>query len=179
MYEYLDRRYAMALYEVAEAEGKVEKYLADLKEVQRIIDSNREFYEIIKHPQISTIRKKALFRNIFKDAMDEELLSFLLVLIDKDRILHLREKISEYEKIYLKKHNTLRAKVKTVLPMNDMEREALRAKLGKIYGKEIVLEEEIDKDIIGGVFVMVGTDVIDGTLRNRLMEMKKLMLSTD
>ena len=65
MYEYLDRRYALALYEVAEEKNKVEEYLNDLREICDIIYGNNELYEIIKHPQISTVRKKKTFRNIF------------------------------------------------------------------------------------------------------------------
>ena len=74
MYEYLDKRYALALYEVAEEKGKVEEYLNDLREICDLIDNNKDFYEVIKHPQISTRKKKQTFINIFKGKIDEELL---------------------------------------------------------------------------------------------------------
>ena len=89
MYEYLDRRYALALYEVAEENGKVQEYLEDLREICNLIENNKEFYEVIKHPQISTHKKKRTFINIFKGHIDQYLLSFLLILIEKDRILYL------------------------------------------------------------------------------------------
>ena len=74
MYEYLDRRYALALYEVAEERGKVEEFLNDLRTVCDLIDNNKEFYEVIKHPQISTKKKKEIFTNIFKGKIYDELL---------------------------------------------------------------------------------------------------------
>ena len=74
MYEYLDRRYALALYEVAEKNGKVDEYLGDLREICELIDKDEEFQEVIKHPQISTKQKKRIFINIFKGKIDEELL---------------------------------------------------------------------------------------------------------
>ena len=58
MFEYLDRRYALALYEVAEEKGKVQEYLNDLREICDLIDNNKDFYEVVKHPQISTKQKK-------------------------------------------------------------------------------------------------------------------------
>ena len=61
MYEYLDRRYALALYEVAEKNGKVDEYLGDLREICELIDKDEEFQEVIKHPQISTKQKKKCF----------------------------------------------------------------------------------------------------------------------
>ena len=65
----------------------------DLREICNLIETNKDFYEVIKHPQISTKKKKRTFINIFKGHIDEELLSFLLILIEKDRILYLEEKL--------------------------------------------------------------------------------------
>ena len=98
MYEYLDRRYALALYEVAEEKGKVQEYLKDLREICDLIENNKDFYEVIRHPQINTRKKKQIFINVFKGKIDEELLSFILILIEKDRILYLREKLNRWKK---------------------------------------------------------------------------------
>lgn len=179
MYEYLDRRYALALYEVGEKKNKVNEYLRDLKEVVNIIKNSEEICNILKHPEISTSRKKDIFTEIFKDKVDDGLLSFLLVLIEKDRILYLEEKLKEMENIYLEKNNTLLANVKTVIPLLDEEKEELIKKLENKYNKKIILEQEIDKSIIGGVYVRVGDDVLDGTLSTKLKEIKKVMLKRE
>ena len=104
MYEYLDRRYALALYQVAEEKGKVEEYLDELRMVCKLIDENEDFKQVIKHPQISTVRKKQAFVNIFKDKIDDDLLSFLLILIEKDRIRYIKEKLKQMEKIHLERN---------------------------------------------------------------------------
>lgn len=175
MYEYLDKRYALALYTVAEEKGKVEEYLNDLREIVSHMKNDSEFLKVIKHPEISTSRKKKIFINIFKGKIDEELLSFLLILIEKDRILFTEEKLKEMEKIHLERNNTLLVEVKTVIPLEETDREKLRTKLYNRYDKKIIFDEKLDKNIIGGVYVRVGDDVIDGTIRNRLNEMKKVM----
>lgn len=179
MYEYLDRRYALALYKVAEANNKVEQYLNELRAICDLIDSNKNFYEVIKHPQISTKKKKETFINIFKDSIDEELLSFLLILIEKDRILYLREKLNEMEKIHLEKNNTLLAIVKTAVPLLESELNELKDKLEKKYNKTIIITAEVDKSLLGGVYVRVGNDVIDGTVKSKVDELKGLMLMRD
>ena len=175
MYEYLDKRYALALYTVAEEKGKVEEYLNDLREIVSLMKNDVEFLKVIKHPEISTSRKKKIFINIFKGNIDEELLSFLLILIEKDRILFTEEKLKEMEKIHLERNNTLLVEVKTVIPLKEIERENVRGKLYNMYDKKIIFDEKLDKSIIGGVYVRVGDDVIDGTIRSKLEEMKKLM----
>ena len=54
MYEFLDKRYAQALYEVAKSKGKVDKYISDLEAIVKTIDSNQEFKDLIKHPEFTT-----------------------------------------------------------------------------------------------------------------------------
>lgn len=179
MYEYLDRRYALALYQVAEEKGKVDEYLEDLRQIVDIIDKSEDFQQIIKHPQISTSKKKQTFISLFKGNVDEELLSFLLILIEKDRILYLKEKLNEMEKIHLERKNTLEAIVKTVLPLSKDQKHKLRAKLSEMYDKNIMLREELDNSIIGGVYVRVGNNVIDGTIKSKLDEMKKVVLKRE
>ena len=179
MYEYLDRRYALALYEVAEKKGKVDEYLGDLREICNLIDNNNDFLEVIKHPQIGTKQKKKTFINIFKDKIDEELLSFLLILIEKDRILFLKEKLKEMEKIHLERLNVLQGIVKTTIPLEEYEYNALVEKLEKKYNKDIILKKIIDPEILGGIYVRIGNDIIDGTVKTRLEDLKKLMLTTE
>ncbi|MBS5926482.1 MAG: F0F1 ATP synthase subunit delta [Clostridium sp.] len=179
MYEYLDRRYALALYEVAKEKDKVDEYINDLREICDLIENNKDFYEVVKHPQISTKNKKRTFINIFKGKIDEELLSFLLILIEKDRILYLREKLNEMEKIDLERKNILSAVVKTAVPLLESEISDLQEKLEKQYNKKIIMTTEIDKSLLGGVYVRVGNDVIDGTIKSKLEEMKDIMLKRE
>ena len=179
MFEYLDRRYALALYEVAEEKGKVQEYLNDLREICDLIDNNKDFYEVVKHPQISTKQKKKTFINIFKGNIDEELLSFLLILIEKDRILFLKEKLKEMEKIHLDKLNVLQGIVKTTIPLEEYEYNSLVEKLEKKYNKDIILKKIIDPEILGGIYVRIGNDIIDATVKTTLEHLKKQMLTTE
>lgn len=176
MYEYLDRRYALALYEVAEEKGKILEYLEDLQEICNIIYGSEEFYQLIKHPQISTVRKKETFRNVFEGKIDNELLSFLLILIEKDRILYLREKLKQMEEIYLKRINRTYAHVKSVVPLNEEQVEKLTKKLENKFNTQIILDQQIDKSIIGGLYIRVGDHIIDDTIKSKLDEMKSMML---
>ena len=179
MYEYLDRRYALAIYEIAEEKDNVENYLSELREVVSVINSNEEFLQVIKHPQISTSKKKEIFTNIFEKSLDEELLAFLLILIEKHRILFLYGILKEIERIHLEKSNTLLANIKTVIPLKANERVNLISKLENVYKKTIILSEEIDSTLIGGVYVRVGNDVSDGTIKLKFEEMRKLMLKRE
>lgn len=179
MYEYLDRRYALALYEVAEKEGKVDEYLQFVEEVANLLSTNDELQQLIKHPQLSTSKKKELFKSIFEGKVEEELLTFLLLLIEKDRIFQLSEILDHMKKIYLEKHETVIAQVKTVVPLNEEEKVKLVDKLQKKYSKTVILNEEIDKSILGGVYLRIGNDIIDGTIKSKFQEIRSLTLKRE
>lgn len=179
MYEYLNRRYALALYKIGEEKGKVEEYLEQLKQVVSIIEENPAFVEIIKDPEISTLEKKNMFTDVFKDKIDDDVFSFLLILIEKGRINDIRGKLREMENIYLEKHDTVVAKVKTVIPLTDDETKTLKDKLEKKFNKKVLIKSELDPSIIGGVYINVDNQVMDGTIKSKLSEMKKIMLRKD
>lgn len=179
MYEFLDKRYAEALYEVAKSKGKVEKYISDLESIEKTIDSNEEFKSLIKHPEFSTKEKKKTFISIFKGKIDEDLLTFLLILVEKDRILFLREKIDELKKINLEKKETIIAKITSAKPLKESQKEALIENISKRYNKKVILSENVDPSIIGGIIIRIGDELIDGSVRNTLDEMKIQMTSTN
>jgi F-type H+-transporting ATPase subunit delta len=179
MYEYLDRRYALALYEIAEKNNKVDEYLQDLRDICDLFDSNEDFYQVIKHPKVNTAKKKQLFNDLFKGKIDEELLAFLIVLIEKGRVLYLREKLNQMVDIDLERRNTIRGLVKTAVPLLDEELEQLKNIFEKKYDKTILFDTKIDKSLLGGVYVKVGNDIIDGTIKSKIEEMKELMLKKE
>jgi F-type H+-transporting ATPase subunit delta len=176
MFEYLDRRYALAYYQVAEEKGKVEEYLQELREVADLITTNTDIIQLINNPQISIPRKKEMMKSIFDGRVNDDLISFINILISKKRIHTINGILAEIEKIHLEQKNTVIAHVKTVVSLVDAEKEELIKKLKVKYNKNILLEEELDESIIGGVYIKIGDDIIDGTLRYRLNQLQELML---
>lgn len=176
MYEYLDRRYAKALFEVAERKDKVEVFLRDLSFVCDVIDNNKELRKLIDHPEISLLKKKNIFTKMFKGKIDDELLTFIYIILEKGRILYLREKLNELEEMYLEKLNTIKATVKTAVPLSKEQYLALVDKIEKSYDKNVILEQQVTDEIIGGVYLRIKNDIIDGTIASRYEDIRKNMI---
>ncbi len=176
MYEYLDRRYALAYYQVAEEKGKVQQYIQEFRELVELINTNTDIIQLINNPQMSTLRKTELVKEIFSGKVNDDLISFVNILISKKRIHTVSGVLAETEKIYLEKQSTVVAYVKTVVALNDAEKEELVKKLKVKYNKNILLEEELDESIIGGVYIKIGDDILDGTVKYKLSQIQKLML---
>ena len=71
------------------------------------------------------------------------------------------------------KNNILEGVAITAVPMNEGEVNELQAKLSAKYNKTVVLQNEVDESILGGVLVRLGNEEIDGTVKNRLDKMKE------
>lgn len=179
MYEYLDRRYALAIYNIAEEKEKVKEYLEEFREVVKLIKNDPKLLEIVEHPEVSTTAKEKIFTDIFKGRVDDDIFSYLMILIQKDRIMSIENNFKEFENIYLEKNNTVVAKVKTVIPLKPDEEKELINKLEKKFNKKVLIKAELDSSIIGGVYVDIDNEVIDGTIKSKLSEMKKIMLKRD
>lgn len=174
MYEFLDRRYALALYERCVEEGNVELVLQQFKEIVDEMDSNRYLMEVLKNPQINKFDKKRIFTELFKECIEDELLKFLLLTIDKERILFLREKYVQFNQIYLDDSKILIAEIVSTIYLSNEEKNTLKRNLEERYKKTIIFKEKVDKSLIGGIVIRIGDEIIDGSIKNRIVEFKKV-----
>jgi len=65
----------------------------------------------------------------------------------------------------------------TAVPLSRREKELIQSRLEKLTGKEILLRDRVDPGIIGGVVVYVNGDVIDGSIRAQLAELRAALLA--
>lgn len=177
MYEFLDRRYAQALYDVAEKKGRVQETIDDLSQLVELLENSEEVKKLVHHPEISVREKKKFFIQLLKGRMDEDLITFVLILVEKDRILYLKEKLEELKKIDLEHRAILLAQVKTARPLKDFQRQAILDKLTEKYGKRVELKETLDPDLLGGMILKVGDDLMDGSLKSRFEDLREAMLA--
>ncbi|MFR9069018.1 F0F1 ATP synthase subunit delta [Paraclostridium tenue] len=166
-------RYAEALFQVGEESNSTEKLYNELKAVVDIINVNKEFSNILKSPIVSKEEKKTLITNIFGSTLDNEMLNFMKILADKDRLNLLANMEEAFKALLNDKNNILEGVAITAVPMNEGEVNELQAKLSAKYNKTVVLQNEVDESILGGVLVRLGNEEIDGTVKNRLDKMKE------
>lgn len=168
MYEFLDRRYALALYEIANEKGTVKEFLEQLEEVHRVMDECEDMDVILDHPNIGGLEKKKLFMSIWEKTLHKEVLNFLFLLIEKERIKFLYEKIQQYKLIMLEAENTINIKVESAIELRKRQEERLIDILRKKTNKEVVIDKKINKSLIAGYTIKYEDIFIDYSLRNSL-----------
>lgn len=168
MAELVARRYAGALFEVGVEENKLDSFEQELEVIAAAFAGNKEFSSIFKAPMVPKEEKKSLIENIFKGKASDELVNFIKILVDKDRISVLDEINREFVKLVNEHNNIEDAVAISAVPIDAERLEALKAQLTKVTGKNIKIKNEINPSVMGGILVRIGNEEIDGTVKGRL-----------
>lgn len=166
------KRYALALIELGEENSQLDRFDGDLNVVKQTILENRELSEFLEHPEVSSVDKKEVIEDIFKEHISEIILSTVKLLIDRNRIFILAPLSNTYHKQLNKMNNILEAVVIAAIQLDGETLGRIKQKLEDIYQKTLEISFKVDKEIIAGIVVKVEDKVIDGSIKNRLDKMK-------
>jgi len=168
----LGKRYAKALIDAAQTSEKRNLLNEYLSEFAGIFNTNSEFQKIILDPRLDSNMKYGVVQELFSGKEDKMFLSFIRLLIDKKRIAWIDEIFSEYEILNREMNNELLIKIVSAVPLNDGEINGITDKYKRIYNVgSVKYATEIDRSLLGGVKVIVGNKVYDGSVRTKLENM--------
>ncbi|MCC5909652.1 MAG: F0F1 ATP synthase subunit delta [Clostridiaceae bacterium] len=173
MAELVAKRYAGALFDVAMEENKLQPIKEEMEFIETCLKENQDFAKLLNTPLIGSNEKKGVIKNVFENQLSNEVLNFLHILVDKGRTPYMHEIIKEFKKIADASKNMVEAIAITAIPLEKETLLKLQVQLSMASGKNVQLKNEVDKTVIGGIFVQMGDKVIDGTLRNRLGHLKQ------
>ena len=172
MYEAdIAKRYAEAVYGVAKEKDKVKEIYDMLNSLMELYINDSEFRNFMLHPLIENSEKKDFLGKIFTDA-DDITMNIIDYLVDKDRIEIIRYIVSEYLKLYYLENNEVEVIGIFSKELSEEQFDLLKSKLEKKVGKKIILKIEVNKDIIGGGIVKMGDQIIDGSIKRQIENIK-------
>mgnify|MGYP000870573627 CR=1 FL=1 len=167
----LGRKYAKAIFELACEDDKLKEYGADLAKVQQLYTQCPELKAYLCNPNIQPEEKKSLLREVFEGGVQEMVLNFLLLLVDKRRMMVFDAIHAIFGQLSNEKLGIAVADVTTVDALTSAQLKELTEKLERITGKQVSLREHRDPSLIGGVVVRIGDRRIDGSIKGRLAAM--------
>ncbi|MFA6850482.1 MAG: ATP synthase F1 subunit delta [Selenomonadaceae bacterium] len=173
----LARKYSMAVFELAQEEGKLEEYGEQLAEVSRIIFGQADLKAFVTNPQVQPKAKKELLSKLFKEEVSLTVYHFIMFLVDKRRESLLEAIDHEYRILSNAARGIVVADVTVASELKSGQQAELIAKLEKVTGKTIKIRSHIDKSIIGGVIVKMGDKRIDGSVIGRMQALKTQLLA--
>lgn len=171
------KRYAQALFMLAEETANVDSIGKDLDVLTDTIYGNKDLQIVYTGVQFAHQSKKNVIMEIFKGNIDESVLNFALLLIEKSRTRYLADIRTAYHALLDKKNGIEDATVFTAYPLKEEESEAIAKALGSATGKTIRLKTVEDKSLIAGVRLQYGDRIIDGSAKARLESMRKRFIT--
>ncbi len=165
--------YAESLFEVASEADRLDEIYRELDAVARIFRENPDFVRLLSSPAVTKKEKIALISDIFDGRADALLANFLKVLAQNGRIACFEGIRAAFEQRYQKENNILAVTSVTAIKLPPALRERLVTKLEVLTGQTVLLTEEVDPAVLGGVLLRYDSKEIDGTVRERLSALKR------
>tara|TARA_B100000579_G_C22453539_1_gene675427 strand:+ start:148 stop:705 length:558 start_codon:yes stop_codon:yes gene_type:complete len=169
-------RYASALYELATEKKVVDPVLNDLLNLKTILKENKELSLVIKSPLISSPDKLNIFNSLLEKIKANELTNtFLKVIEQNKRFSNLVSIISQFININSHKRGDVLADITSANELNDDQKTNITNQLKSILGDKLSLNFDVDKNIMGGLIIKVGSKMIDTSLSNKINKLKIAM----
>ncbi len=162
------KRYARALFETAAGTGQEETVLNELRFVEKILADHPALRRLLAAPTLNEAEKLAVLDAVFAGNLEELSLRFLQLLARKSRIQLLAEISAAFAKQVYRRHGILTVQAVTPQALPEKAADALRAKLERITGKTVVLEQQTDPSLLGGILLRMGGRQLDMSLKARL-----------
>ena len=170
----LATRYAKSLLVLSQERGELETVYQDMKFLQSVCKSNRDFVALLRSPVIKGEKKAAIIRAITQDRISTLTASFAKLLTDKSREDDLPEIINAFITQYNTVKGIQKVKLTTAVAISDDLKQALVSKVkGSTDSNKIELESAIDADLIGGFVLEYNNNLIDTSVERELKDLKK------
>jgi F-type H+-transporting ATPase subunit delta len=166
-------RYATALFNSALKQGLVDDVHEETATLKKVLEDNTTFSNFLISPQIRTENKQELIDATLKGKASDLFVRFLHLLVEKKRILYIKDIADEYHQLYEEHKGILEARVITAIPLDEtMERKVID-KLKAETQKDVRIVSSVEPGIIGGMIIHLEDKIIDGSIRFRLETLRR------
>lgn len=173
MAQMIARRYAYAFFDVSKQQNKVKEYYDELNKAIEILQMDK-VKRIFKNKSIDKTKKIEFVEQILKDT-DNEVVNFIKIIISKHREDLIEDIGNEFKNLYKEFFNIKDVKVVSAYPLKEEVLKKLKEKLEEKLGKHINIEPVVDKTILGGLKLIIGNTIIDGSIKARFAALLKNM----
>ena len=170
------RRYAKALFSLADEQGQVEQWSSGLDALGRALQSSPELRETLASPLFDKDQRRNVVAALARQlTLAETPTNFLLLLADRDRLAYLPAVIQTFRDLADARLGRSRAKVTSAVPLSAEETRRIAEQLARSQKGEVIVESSVDPALLGGVVAQVGSLVYDGSVRSQLEELRRAM----
>jgi F-type H+-transporting ATPase subunit delta len=170
------RNYAETLLELADRHGgesTVDEYGEALETVADLLHSEPRVRQFLTTPSLDAATKQQALRAALEKRVPELFLRFALVVVEKRRQGLFGVIAEEYRSLVDERRGRMRANVRLSHEPDDALRREIVDSLERRFGRSIIAEFVVDPNLIGGVIIRVGDQILDGSFRRRVSTLRR------
>jgi F-type H+-transporting ATPase subunit delta len=164
--------YARSLFEAARDADKLDTVREQLGEFADTLDRERELQMFFFSPYFSTNEKKDGLRKAV-DGADALFMNFLELLLENHRMPAIFRIRRNYDKSWEDHNRLLPVEVTSAVELDERTVRSIGDRIAEQTGRKVELSSNVEPDILGGIVVRVGNQVLDASIRNRLETLRK------
>ena len=169
------KEYAEALYELAASEGCAAEAGEGLHLVMDTMEAEPAYRALLASPAINRETRLEGLNSAFRGKVPEVLLGVLRMMITRGHIREIGDMAAHYEALTRDVRGETVARVMSAVPLRPEEEAALREGLERKFGRKVTLQCRVDPALLGCMRVEIDGRVIDGSIRNKLDQIKEVM----
>jgi F-type H+-transporting ATPase subunit delta len=169
------RRYARAVFEIANEENDLDGWLRDLQAIRDLLQ-DPTLAAFLSSPAVPAEAKMRMCENAMAH-IGEKQRNFVYVLIQNQRIGLIPGVVVAYEEELDRKRGIVHARVTTAIPLNDHETASVGRRLEDVTGRKVVMTTSVDPAIVGGFVARIGDQLIDASVVGRLQALRASLMA--
>ncbi|HEX2095025.1 MAG TPA: ATP synthase F1 subunit delta [Longimicrobiaceae bacterium] len=180
--EAIARNYAETLLALAERHGgakTAEEFLRAIEDLADLLEREPRIRQFLATPRISGEERKQVLRGALFGRVPDLFLRFVLVVVEKRRQTLFREIAAAYRALVDETMGRIRVSVTVSHQPDAALADEIRRGLETRLGKVVVPTFTVDPELLGGVVVRVGDQILDGSIRSRAMNLRRRLLDTE
>ena len=174
-------RYTNALYGISVDKGIQNRMYEESKELLSIFSKNTNFNTIFKSQLLNKKKQISVVSNLFSEKKEKkiqvskDLLGLIMLLATNSRLNILEGVLKRYLELHVSDNKEIEVKVSSVVKINDSLENNLKKILSKNGKLKVKIINLIDKDLLGGLIIQIGSNLIDTSIRTKLNTLKNAM----
>jgi ATP synthase F1, delta subunit len=165
--------YGESLYDLAAEEKQEQDILTEMQDIGTLLRENPKYAALLSEPSIPKEKRLELLDQAFRGEIRPYLLNFLKLITERGLLFQYAGMCRAFERRYNEAHNIAVALVRTAAALDESEKTKLREALEKQSGKQVVLNEQVDASLLGGIVVEMDGKTLDGSVAGRLLAIRK------
>lgn len=168
------RRYAKALWALAQADGRPEPVAQELAVFERVLADEPLLRNVLLLPWAKAATKRGIVLSVAERLQLSPLArNFLALVAQRRRLALLAEIRAAYETLVDEAAGRVRARVRSAAPLSDTQRAAIRERLGRRLGKTVLLDTAVDPTLVGGFVAEVDSRLLDMSVTGQLAALRE------